>query len=182
MLVATRPTMRRNRILIHSMVATVLLLVVYGLFLDPAIGLTAAVGRDSSLTGRTRIWNEVLPLTVNPVFGAGYESFWLGKRLDRIWLENGQHINQAHNGYLEVYLDLGLVGLVLVVVVMIWGYRNAIQTVRRAPNLGSLQLAFLVVAVIYNLTEHAFRDLHPVWIMLLLAAVNLPVPLRQEFE
>jgi O-antigen ligase len=182
MLLASRPAMRRNRVLIHSMVATSLLLVMVGLFLDPAIGLTEAVGRDSSLTGRTRIWDEVLPLTVNPVFGAGYESFWLGPRLDKIWLENGQHINQAHNGYLEVYLDLGLVGLVLVLIVLIVGYRNAMQTIRRTPNLGSLQLAFVVVALIYNLTEHAFRDLHPVWIMFLLAVVSIPLELRQEFE
>jgi hypothetical protein len=36
--------------------------------------------------------------------------------------------------------------------------------------------------VIYNFTEHAFRELHPVWIMFLLAVVNLPLQLRQEFE
>jgi exopolysaccharide production protein ExoQ len=78
MLLASRPTMRRNRVLIHSLVAFVLLLVLVALFLMPSLGLTAAVGRDSSLTGRTRIWSIVLPLAVNPVFGAGYESFWLG--------------------------------------------------------------------------------------------------------
>lgn len=182
MLLASRPTMRRNRVLIHSLVAFVLLLVLVALFLMPSLGLTAAVGRDSSLTGRTRIWSIVLPLAVNPVFGAGYESFWLGPRLNQIWVANGQHLNQAHNGYLEVYLDLGWVGLILVGTVLIWGYRNAIQAVRRAPALGSLQLAFLVVAVIYNFTEHAFREFHPVWIMFLLAVVNLPLQLRQEFE
>lgn len=182
MVMASARTMRRNRVLIHSMVAAILLLVVYGLFLDPAIGLTAAVGRDSSLTGRTRIWSIVLPLTVNPIVGAGYESFWLGSRLEKIWLENGQHLNQAHNGYLEIYLDLGWVGLILLAIVIVQGYRNVIQAIRQAPNLGSLQLAFLMVAVIYNFTEHAFREIHPVWILFLLAVVNLPPSLRQEFE
>jgi O-antigen ligase len=182
MLLAGGPVMRRKRALIHSMVGAVLVLVVYGLFLDPTIGLTSAVGRDSSLTGRTRIWSIVLPLTVNPIVGAGYESFWLGSRLDKIWVENGQHLNQAHNGYLEIYLDLGWVGLILLLIVIVQGYRSVIQAIRQVPNLGSLQLALLVVAVIYNFTEHAFREIHPVWLLFLLAVVNLPVKLRQEFE
>src|ERR1700690_1473511 len=172
----------RRPALIHGMVATVLFLVVYGLFINPKVGLTEAVGRDSTLTGRTRIWNDALRLTVNPVVGAGYESFWLGKRLEEIWLTNWEHPNQAHNGYLEVYLDLGWAGLALVATMIIAGYRDAVRAVSRAPSLIGLKIAFLVVAILYNCTEHAFRELHPVWIMFLLAVITLPVSLRREFE
>ena len=182
MFAISRRAIWRHPVFIHGMVAAVLFLVVYGLFLNPKAGLTEAVGRDSTLTGRTRIWNDVLRLTVNPVIGAGYESFWLGKRLEEIWLTNWEHPNQAHNGYLEVYLDLGWVGLTLIATMMIAGYRNAVRAVSRAPNLMSLKIAFLVVAILYNCTEHAFRELHPVWIMFLLAVITIPVSLRQEFE
>ncbi len=182
MFAISRRAIWRHPVFIHGMVAAVLFLVVYGLFLNPKAGLTEAVGRDSTLTGRTRIWNDVLRLTVNPVIGAGYESFWLGKRLEEIWLTNWEHPNQAHNGYLEVYLDLGWVGLTLIATMMFAGYRNAVRAVSRAPNLMSLKIAFLVVAILYNCTEHAFRELHPVWIMFLLAVITIPVSLRQEFE
>ena len=157
-------------------------MVVYGLFLNPQAGLTDVVGRDATLTGRTRIWEDALKLTVNPVIGAGYESFWMGNRLEAMWLANGEHLNQAHNGYLEVYLDLGWVGLTLVAAVMLWGYGNAVRILRSAPLLGSLKIAFFVVAAIYNCTEHAFRELHPVWLMFLLAVVAIPPSLRQEFQ
>jgi exopolysaccharide production protein ExoQ len=152
----------------------VLFVVVYGLILNPGAGLAETVGRDSTLTGRTRLWNTVLSLTANPLFGAGYESFWLGERLQKVWETNWEHPNQAHNGYLEVYLDLGWVGLGLLALVMVWGYRSIIRALRCDPEAGRIRLAFFVVAVLYNLTEHAFRELHPVWIAFLFAVVIVP--------
>ena len=182
LLIARRPSIRRSPVIVHCIVAGILFVVVYGLFLNPQAGLTDVVGRDATLTGRTRIWEDALKLTVNPVIGAGYESFWMGNRLEAMWLANGEHLNQAHNGYLEVYLDLGWVGLTLVAAVMLWGYGNAVRILRSAPLLGSLKIAFFVVAAIYNCTEHAFRELHPVWLMFLLAVVAIPPSLRQEFQ
>jgi O-antigen ligase len=115
-------------------------------------------------------------MTVNPLFGAGYESFWFGDRLEKIWSTYWEHLNQAHNGYLEVYLDLGWTGVVLIGLVMAWGYRNVVRTLRWDPNVGRLKLAFFVIAAVYNLTEHAFRYLHPVWILFLLAVILVPEP------
>src|SRR5262245_58266320 len=72
---------------------------------------TATLGRDTTMTGRTDLWDAVLPLNPNPLLGAGYESFWLGDRLKALWTRFWWQPNQAHNGYLEVYLNLGLLGL-----------------------------------------------------------------------
>ncbi len=48
-------------------------------------------------------------MKTNPLLGTGYESFWLGPRLQWFWQHAGLgHINEAHNGYLEVYLNLGI--------------------------------------------------------------------------
>ena len=44
-----------------------------------------AVGRDPTLTDRTKIWSLVLSMHTNPLIGTGYESFWLGSRLQIIW-------------------------------------------------------------------------------------------------
>ena len=165
----------------NLMVGVLLFVVVYGLLINPSVGLVEAVGRDSTLTGRLDIWKMVLPLTVNPLFGAGYESFWLGPRLDKIWSNSwGERPNQAHNGYLELYLDLGWVGLALLGLVMIWGYWGILRTLRSYPAIGRVKLAFFAVAATYNLTEHAFRELHPVWILFLLAVTVIPDALPQE--
>jgi len=47
--------------------------------------LAGAVGRDPTLTDRTTIWSSLLNMRTNPVVGTGYESFWLGPRLQPIW-------------------------------------------------------------------------------------------------
>lgn len=176
MLMMSLKPVARNWGLVTIIVSAVLLVVTYGLLINPNIGLVEAVGRDSTLTGRTTLWNQVLALTVNPFFGAGYESFWLGERLQKMWDVNWEHPNQAHNGYLEVYLDLGWMGLTLLAVVVITGYRNIVRLLRTDPIVGKLRLAFLVIALVYNLTEHAFRELHPVWIAFLLAVTIVPIP------
>jgi O-antigen ligase len=174
MVFTSLPGFARKPALVHIVVATILFTIVYALFLNPGAGLTETVGRDATLTGRTAIWSQLLDMTVNPMFGAGYESFWSPERTRAIWKGNWWHANQAHNGYLQLYLDLGWVGVVLVSLVMISGYRSVVRSLRRDPEAGKLKLAFLVIAAIYNLTEHAFRELHPVWIAFLLAVIVIP--------
>jgi exopolysaccharide production protein ExoQ len=130
------------------------------------------LGRNTTLTGRTDIWKLVLPMAPNFFGGAGFESFWIGPRLEKVWdaLPN-LHVNEAHDGYLEVYLNVGAVGLSLIVLVFIHGYRRCVATFRSNPTLGSLLLAYLMVAVLYNVTEAGFRMLNPMWTFLLLAIV-----------
>jgi len=124
----------------------------------------------TTLTDRTDIWGLVLSMAGNPIFGTGFESFWLGDRLRNIWsVVHG--INQAHNGYLEVYLNLGWIGLFFLAVVLVRGYRNIVTAMCRNPDVGSLWLAYFSVAVVYNFTEAAFKMMFPVWIFLLLAIV-----------
>jgi exopolysaccharide production protein ExoQ len=169
------PRVARRPLIVHLSVAAMLFVVVYALLLNPGGGLTKTVGRDATLTGRTVIWNQVLSMTVNPIFGAGYESFWSPERArEMIRRANFIVINQAHNGYLQVYLDLGWVGVGFVSLVMLSGFRNVVGSLRRDPEAGKFKLALLVIAAIYNLTEHAFRELHPMWIMFLLAVTVGP--------
>jgi len=133
-----------------------------------------AAGRNTTLSGRTDLWGDVLTLDPHPWFGTGFESFFLGPRLEFLWSKYWWHPNEAHNGYLETYLTLGMVGLCLLAVLSVTGYRNAMRVYRSKPGTGSLRLAFLVVAVIYNLTEAAFKVMNPVWILFLLSVTAVP--------
>jgi len=51
----------------------------------------STMGRESNLTGRTEIWAAVLPLVPNPAVGAGFESFWLPPRLEKVWTNLSGH-------------------------------------------------------------------------------------------
>src|SRR4029077_4069736 len=105
----------------------------------------------------------------NALLGAGFESFWLGPRMQKVWdaIPN-LYVSEAHNGYLEVYLNLGMIGLILIVLVLIHGYRRSVAVFRIDPHSGSLTLAYVLTAAIYSYTEAGFRMLGYEWSFLLL--------------
>jgi O-antigen ligase len=173
-IVITSWRMARQRWVVHALVAFLISVSFSALFLHVGSSLVETMGRDATLTGRTGVWDVVLGLTGNPLFGTGFESFWLGQRLEKIWSIYWWHPNEAHNGYLEVYLNLGWIGIALLAVVLVTSYRNIVKAYRRDPNAGGLRLAYFVTGVAYNFTESAIRIMHPVWIFFLLAAMAVP--------
>lgn len=170
------PMMKRRRVAVHVLVVTMVFSATFLMLSGSAGSLFHLIGRQSNLTGRTEIWSAVLHVASNPVLGAGYESFWLGPRVERVWsyLSQYMHVNEAHNGYLEVYLNLGTVGVCLIALILIKGYTRAVGTFRHSPEVGSLMLAYVVSAATYSATEAGFRLLTPIWIFLLLATTYVP--------
>ena len=76
---------------------------------------TDLLGRSSSLSGRIPIWQFVIPkIGERPWLGYGYGVFWLGERAPGASFEylSGEHVAHTHNGYLQLLLDAGVVGLV----------------------------------------------------------------------
>lgn len=154
---------------VHLLVAAVVTLSVVALFFDPGGDMIKALGRNPTLTGRTDIWHDVLLIHNNPLIGAGYESFWLGHRLIRIRELAGFAINEAHNGYLEVYLNLGWIGLSLLALVIVTGYYKVVSALRSNPAAGGLSLALLLAAAFHSITEAGFRMQTLSWIFFLWA-------------
>ena len=99
------------------------LVVVAVFFRDTALGL---LGKSSDLTGRLDIWADVTELAARrPWFGWGYSSPWLPEAVpfDEPVVRNGVEQLQAHNAWLDVWMQLGIVGVVLfgaVVVSVLW--------------------------------------------------------------
>jgi exopolysaccharide production protein ExoQ len=175
--ITTLPALARVPSTPHLVTGGIAVTVFTVVLLNAGTGLVAAMGRDTTLTGRTELWETVLKMTVDPFLGAGFESFWLGRRVESLWAIYWWRPRQAHNGYLEVFLNLGWAGVLAIAVVIACGYRNVAAMFRRDPAAGSLGLALLVVALVYNLTEAAFKTMHPVWIAFLLA-VSVPAASR----
>jgi exopolysaccharide production protein ExoQ len=176
-LASTRFVIRRPAIA-HCAAATIVIGAISVLFLGIGEGMLNSIGRDSTLTDRTAIWTTVLPLAPSKLFGAGFESFWLGPRLQKIWAMFPWQPFEAHNGYIEILLSLGWIGIAWLAVVMGTGYMAVSKVYRCNPKLGNLWLCLFVVGLIYNCTEAAFfRMMAPVWIMLLMAMVQVaPTP------
>jgi exopolysaccharide production protein ExoQ len=148
------------------------------LILDFGLGMNGsmagAIGKDPTLTDRTRIWTFLLGMHTNPLIGTGYQSFWLGPRLKWFWQHSGLgHLNEAHNGYLEVYLDLGLIGILFVVGFLVDTYRAICRKLDSSSSLAVLGLATWMALVFYNMSEVAF-EIGLLYTVFLLGAIVVP--------
>ena len=143
-----------------------------------AFGISArfseALGRGAGLSGRTLLWTRLLEMDINPILGTGFESFWLGKRLEGIEGIFFFIPNQAHNGYLETYLTLGLIGLFILIALIIATFRKIHAGLFRNFEWARCRLGFLAAIVIYNWTEAAFKTINPLWFAFYLIAMDYP--------
>ena len=177
LVLANRPMLIRRPAVVHLLVAAIVGVAAFALFFDSSGDIIQDLGRNPTLTGRTVIWNAVLPLARSPLIGAGYESFWVGEGREKFWALNGgafEGINEAHNGYLELYLNLGWIGVGLIAGVIVMSYPKVIATFRRDPAAGSLGVAFFASELLFNFTEAGFRMMNPLWFFFLLAVVGIP--------
>jgi O-antigen ligase len=110
----------------------------------------------------------------NPIVGAGFESFWngYGKFVTKGLSKYERGLNSAHDGYIEVYLNLGWIGVALIGMLLVSGYFRAQASFRRNPRVGSLMLGLIASTAIYSITEAGFRIMTPTWIALLLVCAG----------
>ena len=170
----------RRPLVTHMLIAVMIALPIIALFFDSGGSLVHSMGRDPTLTGRVEIWQIILKEAGSPMLGTGYESFWLGKRLDKIWTNYMPGLQEAHNGYLEIYLNLGWIGVALLAILIVTGYLNVVRALRKNPDRDSIKLAYFVIGVIYCLSEAGFRMMDPIWILFLLVITAAPECALQE--
>jgi len=170
----------RRRFMVHLLVFALVSVPVSIAFFGVLPSTFQAIGRNSSLTDRTLIWARVVQLVPNRWVGAGFGSFWLGQRLD-VMIRTVTHVwipNQAHNGYLEVFVNLGFVGVGLLALVISWGYFRVVGAWRQKSPAGDLTLVYFLIGLISNISEAAFfRNMAPAWLFFLLA---ITVPLAEK--
>ena len=149
-----------------------------GLLFGGGSAISESLGRGGGLSGRTDIWAASIAAVQNSVVGTGFESFWnarateVNHNLQLRGFRDLSNLNSAHNGYLQIYLDLGWVGVGLLLLILISGYRNASKAFQHHPEFGSLMLACIATATFYSASEAGFRILTPSWIFLLLGVVG----------
>jgi len=136
--------------------------------------LLGMLGRNATLTGRTEIWQAVLKEGSNPWLGVGFYSFWTGERVARLSAQYHYLLNEAHNGYLEVYLNGGVLalGLLLIFLWTIVGRSTSRLATETNASPEALSLAMVLVATVYGSTEAVFNRLDLIWFGLLLMGMD----------
>ena len=125
--------------------------------------LLESLGRDATLTDRTFLWADILELHQSPWFGAGYEAFWLGWRRDLLWEKWWWQPLQAHNGYLELYINQGIIGIMLYLLLLVALLFRLLRCVRDGNVNAVLYIALFIPMLLYNITEAGFVGVAFVW-------------------
>lgn len=144
--------------------------------LHPA-GVFELLGRDPTLTGRAQLWAFVDGLIAErPWLGYGYRTVFAQPWVQH-WVVDalGWEAPHAHNGYREIMLDLGVVGLLLVLPILAGTLWRAIRRVVVRPDTLAV-FAFLIIAgyLLRNLTEaDLLHQTKLVWVLVLIASFHL---------
>jgi O-antigen ligase len=107
-------------------------------------------GQASTISGRTELWTEVLPAAMkSPIWGHGYvASRFASAEEDESAVEEAGHL---HNGFVEVFYNNGLMGLVLLLLMHFSIIRNLLYVVKYPISRADYMLAIGCSAVYVNL-------------------------------
>ncbi|WP_050466549.1 O-antigen ligase family protein [Herbaspirillum chlorophenolicum] len=152
----------RRIVLVLAMAVMLALLVFYTLesrlpdideLLSP---ITAIFNKSTDLTGRTDIWRlVVLEINKHPIFGIGYGAFWLGEGSPSQSIIDILHWIplQAHNGYLDIFNELGIIGLCLMALVFVYHIISLVRLTTFDREEAAIHWAMLILILISNLSE-----------------------------
>lgn len=138
----------------------------------------ALLGKNENLSGRTDIWKAVLlSIAKRPLIGYGYAAFWEGFRGESAHVVLAAHwfVSYAHNGFLEVALELGLIGLGLVVWTLIRAFGDAVRSLRPGcPGDVLWYISIILMMLLYNIDEARFLFPNTLeWVMYIVACAGL---------
>lgn len=138
-------------------------------------GIVAMASHSETFLGRMSLWSDLVGMsTASPLLGNGYDSFWLGPRLDHLWEENWWHPTEAHNGYVEVFLELGIIGLIGYVSLFYKTLSRVTETLENDLDYGVLRGSYYLTALLYNISESGIKGLHPMWLIFLFVTIGTP--------
>lgn len=141
-------------------------------------GLLHLVNKSPDLTGRTELWNAVmLSISKRPWLGYGFSAFWSGTNAESALVRDsvGWTADYAHDGFLDVLLQVGVVGLATFLVGYLVLWRRALALLMSVAGFAPVWLCtYLVFMLLYNLTEGSILAQNSIyWVLYVSTAVSL---------
>jgi O-antigen ligase len=143
-----------------SILAILLVLAALILFWsDPDLAL-GILGKDTGLTGRTALWSAVVPLIEQrPVLGWGYRALWQAGDAYAAQVPQmaGWGAGSSHNSFLEITLQLGLVGTAVIIGIVIIALSRSVRCCKSGVRpLGWFSLMFCLAMLFAGQTMEMF--------------------------
>ena len=179
--------LRKKVVTVALLLGYPLAAVVMGLIIAYSSQVFAMLGKDATLSGRDTLWAGVLDaIRLRPVLGYGYGAFWnqVGGTIILVRERTTFQAIHAHNGYLNLMLHLGVVGLVVFLVFLIRCVVLSIQEGRRIHNMPARwYFTFIVYMVVTNLTEsQIIEQWYFLWLTLVAFYVTFSIERSQRSE
>jgi O-antigen ligase len=152
------------------------------------IEILSAFGKDPTLTGRLPMWGRIFDrlLTEHPLFGFGRGGFWADE--SNYAIEAGMAVTErylpphAHNGYIDLALDVGLVGLSLFLISLTIAYFRSLKLAYNALSSEYIwPLGFLLFLSLNNLSEsYLLRLANVYWVLYVTTALSVGKEVRSS--
>ncbi len=142
------------------------------------------LSRSESFSGRTQIWNAAMQSILRrPIAGYGFDAFWslLQGEASRVFAAAGWVVTSAHNGFLNVGLELGVVGLVLVAATFFQALRHATTAFHPGHSRYiDWCIGIVFLTLVYNLDERTLMATQYLpWILYIVACTGLSLAAEQ---
>ncbi len=140
--------------------------------------IASSVGKDPTLSQRTIIWAAVWHAILrHPILGYGFVAFWNGLygASQSIVLTSGWALAQAQDGFLDIWLSVGAVGVALIAAMVVLAMANAVRSFHAGSNQAYVRWCIVVIVctLLYNVGETSLGLLHMVWFLFLIGYIGL---------
>jgi O-antigen ligase len=143
-----------------------------------ADGIAGSFGKSTTLSGRTDVWTYAIDMIEKkPWLGYGYSGFWQGLDGESayVWRASGWNPTHPHNGLLAIWLDLGLLGLSILVIGFFISVIKSLIVIRVTKEIEYLwPMTFFLFFILINLTEtNLFSPNSIIWILYVACASSV---------
>jgi exopolysaccharide production protein ExoQ len=142
-------------------------------------------GRDITLTDRTHIWAGAYDAARGSFFGGvGFGGFWIGREVNIPWAAKMTWtLGQGHSGYVDTFLQLGSIGLILLLGLVTSTFSRLLAGDQRNFDYFAFRLTLLLTIAFINITETTFlRGDHHLWFVFMAVcwSITLPEPAPED--
>jgi len=142
------------------------------------------LNKDITLTGRVPLWENLIPIALQkPFLGHGYGATFNGffSPVHEVWIQNRWNPSHAHNALLQIWLEIGIFGVLLYMTVYLRSIRNATRIVAIVPGpVGLWPLTFLTTVLMMSITETGVGSENLGWMMFMVAVLTSSLHLQHR--
>lgn len=178
----------RFLLLIPAFLALVTLsMTIFEIYTANAEELLGLIGKDPSLTGRTDIWAWVEEMIdKRPWLGYGYTAFWQGLDGESAYIIRAARwpVPYSHNGILDLWLDIGLLGVSAYLLGFGINFLKAIFWARFSLDLDGLwPLIFLTYLILTNASEGGILSQNSIfWVLYTGLSLSMTMPIEKPAQ